>query len=501
MNSEKISSAKSSSKKDFKIKTQKGWTNFFENKTNKVLVIFLSVILGIAVVLTGSYFALKEIYKGKILPRTTVAGINVGGLTEDEAKILVANYVTQISNQGPKINYETQSFQTNLTELGVTFNLEETVKNAFDFGRQNSVWNQIKENSQRVVKPYQISLKPQIEETKLNEYLSKVATVVEANPVNAGLVIAGGTISTTPAQNGRGLNKSELKTEIENLINNHSITGQIRLKTAVLEPDVKDGSTNEAKIQAEKYLQSAPIAVTFENSSYSADKTEIGSWIEFYAENKTLKARISNAKIDAFVANIAKKIEINKIDKEIMDGTGQVLNEGQDGRGIDRERLTLAIRERISSSEQGPGIAVGSYAIPKGEKIIYPDAQPGRFEGKYIDVNLSKQLMTLFDGQTQIAQYIVSTGKWSMPTPIGTRYIENKDPKAWSAKYGLYMPYWNSIGGGYGIHELPEWPSGYKEGENHLGTPVSHGCIRLGVGPAETVYNWASVGTPVYIHT
>jgi lipoprotein-anchoring transpeptidase ErfK/SrfK len=29
---------------------------------------------------------------------------------------------------------------------------------------------------------------------------------------------------------------------------------------------------------------------------------------------------------------------------------------------------------------------------------------------------------------------------------------------------------------------------------------VSHGCIRLGIGPAETLYNWTEVGTPVYIY-
>ena len=55
-------------------------------------------------------------------------------------------------------------------------------------------------------------------------------------------------------------------------------------------------------------------------------------------------------------------------------------------------------------------------------------------------------------------------------------------------------------GVGHGIHELPEWPSGYKEGEAHLGIPVSHGCVRLGVGPAETMYHWAPIGTIVFIH-
>jgi lipoprotein-anchoring transpeptidase ErfK/SrfK len=33
-----------------------------------------------------------------------------------------------------------------------------------------------------------------------------------------------------------------------------------------------------------------------------------------------------------------------------------------------------------------------------------------------------------------------------------------------------------------------------------LGIPVSHGCVRLGIGPAKQVYEWTEVGTPVIIY-
>jgi lipoprotein-anchoring transpeptidase ErfK/SrfK len=61
------------------------------------------------------------------------------------------------------------------------------------------------------------------------------------------------------------------------------------------------------------------------------------------------------------------------------------------------------------------------------------------------------------------------------------------------------MPWWMAFKYGYGLHELPEWPSGKKEGENHLGIRVSHGCIRLGVGPAKWIYDWTPVGTRVEV--
>jgi lipoprotein-anchoring transpeptidase ErfK/SrfK len=123
-------------------------------------------------------------------------------------------------------------------------------------------------------------------------------------------------------------------------------------------------------------------------------------------------------------------------------------------------------------------------------------------DGKYIDINLKSQVMTIFENGELMDAYMVSSGKRGMETPQGSFQVSNKTPRAWSKEYGLFMPYWMAMvrSGSFGIHELPEWPGGYKEGANHLGTPVSHGCIRLGVGPAKRVYDWADMGTPVIIH-
>jgi len=122
--------------------------------------------------------------------------------------------------------------------------------------------------------------------------------------------------------------------------------------------------------------------------------------------------------------------------------------------------------------------------------------------GKYIDISLTSQTMVLFENGEAVNAFIVSSGQRGMDTPKGTHQIYNKHPRPWSKKYELFMPFWMAItsDGKYGLHELPEWPSGYKEGQNHLGIPVSHGCVRLGVGPAENIYNWAEIGTPVVVY-
>jgi len=117
-----------------------------------------------------------------------------------------------------------------------------------------------------------------------------------------------------------------------------------------------------------------------------------------------------------------------------------------------------------------------------------------------IEIRLKAQMLDLYIGGHKWREFQVSTGKPSMPTPTGEFTIVNKIKKAWSKSYGLWMPYWLGLDRGrIGLHELPVWPNGYREGESHLGKAVSHGCIRLGVGPAQYLFERAEVGTKVLI--
>ncbi len=115
-----------------------------------------------------------------------------------------------------------------------------------------------------------------------------------------------------------------------------------------------------------------------------------------------------------------------------------------------------------------------------------------------VDVG-SSQTLSYYLNDLKLGSFKISSGKASTPTPLGHYQVINKHPKAWSP-FGLWMPYWLGLGTGrFGFHELPIWPNGYREGESHLGIPVSAGCIRLGIGPAKFIYDFAEIGMPVEI--
>ena len=75
---------------------------------------------------------------------------------------------------------------------------------------------------------------------------------------------------------------------------------------------------------------------------------------------------------------------------------------------------------------------------------------------------------------------------------------------AYGSTWDLDMPHWMGIywSGNLenGIHALPILSNGQLLWEGYLGQPASYGCVILTTEDAETIYNWAEVGTPVVIY-
>lgn len=139
-------------------------------------------------------------------------------------------------------------------------------------------------------------------------------------------------------------------------------------------------------------------------------------------------------------------------------------------------------------------------ALPELQTVLEPQEIL-----KKIEVNLSEQKMYLYENETLVNEFVISSGKARTPTPEGNFEINNKVDLAYSNRYRMYMPKWQAfIGSKYGIHGLPYTKRGKRitwiEGQTHLGTPVSHGCIRLSWDDALRLFEWSSIGIQISIH-
>jgi tetratricopeptide (TPR) repeat protein len=133
-----------------------------------------------------------------------------------------------------------------------------------------------------------------------------------------------------------------------------------------------------------------------------------------------------------------------------------------------------------------------------------PDPTPEPVVEKRIVVDISDQRTYLYENDELVNEFIVSTGEPGQDTAIGEFEIQSKIPMAYTSTWNLDMPLWLGI---YysgplenGFHALPTVrDTGLRMWDGYLGQRVSYGCIVLGMEDAETLYNWAEMGTPVSI--
>jgi hypothetical protein len=138
------------------------------------------------------------------------------------------------------------------------------------------------------------------------------------------------------------------------------------------------------------------------------------------------------------------------------------------------------------------------YVIPE----IFPTGN--RPLDKYVEIDISDQRLKYYLNGFELLDYPISSGKPSTPTRLGEFQVISKYPiayggipgQAWKMPY--FIGFYKSGNLENGIHELP-FINGYREGERSLGRAVSHGCVRLAIGPAEELYNYVSIGTKVFV--
>lgn len=124
-----------------------------------------------------------------------------------------------------------------------------------------------------------------------------------------------------------------------------------------------------------------------------------------------------------------------------------------------------------------------------------------------IIVDISDQKMTVRKGDTVIREYLVSTGTFQTPTPLGKGKIHNKQELRIASAYPHYrMPNWQGLAFdrhrgkfiGVGFHALPYLANDngvfWNEALNHIGQRVSHGCIRLLPDDAKDLYSLTALG-------
>jgi hypothetical protein len=115
-----------------------------------------------------------------------------------------------------------------------------------------------------------------------------------------------------------------------------------------------------------------------------------------------------------------------------------------------------------------------------GFRLKYPKA------GKHVEADLSRQVLVLARNGKAERIYHTSSGKPSTPTIVGSFRFYRKQPGT-NAKGMVHSSYFIR---GYAIH-------GYKEVPAYA---ASHGCLRVPIPNALSIYRWINLGDRIFVY-
>jgi peptidoglycan hydrolase-like protein with peptidoglycan-binding domain len=107
-------------------------------------------------------------------------------------------------------------------------------------------------------------------------------------------------------------------------------------------------------------------------------------------------------------------------------------------------------------------------------------------DGRHVEADLSRQVMALIEGRRVRRIYHVSSGAPATPTILGRYRVYRKSPGT-NASGMVHSSYFIR---GYAIHGYASVPA----------FPASHGCLRVPIPDAWSIYRWVRMGDVVRVY-
>ena len=169
--------------------------------------------------------------------------------------------------------------------------------------------------------------------------------------------------------------------------------------------------------------------------------------------------------------------------------------------------LPIMVHDRVQAPDGSTWYRVDQGYLP-ATSVRLPRTPERTFSGRWIDADLSEPAMlTAYEGDRIILSTLAIKGTVANQTPTGIfsigRRVEDETmdsgtlgippdgPGGYHLEHVLYTQYFSSDGAS--IH--------YNYWSSNFGYSGSHGCLGLDKTDSEFLWNWATLGTTVVIHT
>ena len=178
------------------------------------------ILIGLSLGTIGYMYTQVTAFENVFAENVYIEDLAVGGLTKEEAKAKLEQTISdQISKQILVFTNEERSLEVPFTDLGITYNINETLDKAFNVGRDENFFTKydIAKNGLETKQVFELSRS--IDESKIDDALKTCADKFYVEPINATLERKNKQFITTKEVNGVALDISATKEKALAILN------------------------------------------------------------------------------------------------------------------------------------------------------------------------------------------------------------------------------------------------------------------------------------------
>lgn len=304
----------------------------------------------------------------KVHAGVSVSGVDLGGLTQDEAAAALTSYVDDAQASAIVLTSEEKSWSPMPAEVGTKLFVEQAVSEAVDVTRKSNFFSDLGRRFKLYFSKTDIPLRGTVDGALLGAFLKGVARDLDVAPVNAGLSMENGKIKVVEDKAGSVVDRSTLYGQLEDLLLSLHAT-EVPVPMIVKEPDVKAEDHQAALEQAETMI-SAPLIVTNGDQKWSLTPQEIGTYMDFASEDQngvsTLVPYFSPEKLAPFFEEIGPLVANEPVDAAFdSDGTKAWVVPGVLGEALDAETTAEALTAAALKTSNRTGEAAAKTTEPE----------------------------------------------------------------------------------------------------------------------------------------
>jgi lipoprotein-anchoring transpeptidase ErfK/SrfK len=203
-------------------------------KRSRILIAALAALL----LLGGVAFAYDSSREDMVNDGVTVAGVDVGGLSTDEARAKIAAELGPSLERPVRVAVAGRRFKLTARRAHLVSDVEAMVQSALDRSRTGGlparVWRGLTGGDVRAEVPAQV----RYSRVAVQRFVRQVAKEVDRAPRNADVKLEIASLPAIPSQTGLKLNRARLRRSIESALTLPGAARSVRQRVRVVQPKV-----------------------------------------------------------------------------------------------------------------------------------------------------------------------------------------------------------------------------------------------------------------------